>query len=117
MRFIVVVALVLRRDQNDEKEFDLWEIITPVDADGPARAIEAAISISNVPRTWETLGYRGPPVILAIKSVHTPEPAFGGDFGSGRLPMLVGSVGLHEVKLLKAYETIRIPYAFIDIDE
>jgi hypothetical protein len=117
MRFVVVVALVFRADRNDEKDFDLWEILTPIEADGPATAIEAAISASKTPRTFEKLGYGRPPVVLAVKSVHTPEPASGGEFGFGRLPLLIGSIGLHDVQLLSAYETIQIPYSVIDIDE
>ena len=56
MNYVVTVVLVFETDRADEQKFDLWDIKTPVEADGPGKALKAAICLFKGRRQWKGNG-------------------------------------------------------------
>ena len=119
MNYIVIVALVFANNRTDENKFDVWDVQTPVEADGPKKALPDAIALSKSFEDWKVPGYSHEPVLYAIRSVHT-EPLFVAvserEHRQNRLPVLVGSINGQEVQLLRSFEKIYLPYAFMHVD-
>ena len=119
MRYSVTIGLVFATERASEDRFDVWDIHTPVDADGPIQAVQAAIALSKSFPDWQVLGYPCEPVLCGVRSLHTPESPFvllGEEHHQSRLPVLVGTISEQKVQLLRSFEEISFPYAFIHID-
>jgi hypothetical protein len=119
MKFTVVVSLIFATNRADKNRFDVWDIFTPVEADGPKEALYGAISLSKSLEDWKILGYPNEPILYAVRSVHTRDSTISGSAEEQhhcRLRTLVGSISEKEVELLRSFEKIYLPYAFMHID-
>jgi len=116
MRYDVIVALVFATERVDEDRYDVWDIQTPVEADNPKKALLDAIILTKGFEDWKVLGYPNEPVLCGIRSVHSksrvgvvPE----GD--SSRLPILVGTITEQQVRSLRSFDKISLPYYLMHI--
>jgi hypothetical protein len=118
MNYIVVVALVLANDRADDNKFDVWEVQTPVEADGPKKALLDAVALSKGFEDWKALGYPREPLFYAVRSVHR-EPPFvtvsEEEHRQNRLPILVGSIDKQQLQSLRSFGEIYLPYSFMHI--
>ena len=66
MRYDVVVALVFATERTDENRYDVWDIHTPIEADGPKKALLDAIALTKSVEDWRTLGYPDAPFYVGL---------------------------------------------------
>ena len=116
MRYSVTIGLVFATERTSEDRFDVWDIHTPVEADGPIQAVRVAMALSKnfSGRHWAVRASE--PVLCGVSSLHIPEPLFallGEVHHQSRLPVLAGTISEQKVQLLKSFEEISFPYAFI----
>jgi hypothetical protein len=110
---------VFETNRTDENRFDIWDILTLVEADSPKEAMQAAISLSKGFEDQKVLGYPNEPVLCAVRSVHTPLPPIAVSENvhhQCRLPVLVGSISEKQVQSLRSFEVIYLPYYLIHLD-
>ena len=118
MRYDVIVSLVFATGRPDEDRYDVWEVQTPLDADGPKAALLDAISLSKSFEDWKELGYPEEPILYAVRSVrsHRRLGAIPGtEPDRSRLCILVGTIDEQQVRSLRSYDTISLPYGFMHI--
>lgn len=118
MRYDVIVSLVFATGRPDEDRYDVWEIQTPVEADGPKTALLDAIALSKSFEDWKKLGYPDEPILYAIKSVQRQSRlgvASETELDQSRLCLLIGTINEQQVQSLRSFDTIHLPYGFMHI--
>jgi hypothetical protein len=117
MRYDVVVALVFETERTDENRYDVWDIHTPVEADGPKKALLDAIALTKSVEDWRMLGYPDAPVLCGVRSVHSGSrlgEAWEKALDQSRLPILVGTINEQQVRSLQSFKKIQLPYYIMD---
>jgi hypothetical protein len=110
MNYVVTIVLVFETDRPDEPRFDLWDIKTPVEADGPGKALKAAVSLSRIADDREAMGYPRAPVLRGVRAVDTPsDPVSEKEFRQ------VCKINQEQVELLRSFELIYVPYHLIHL--
>ncbi|MFH1343603.1 MAG: hypothetical protein ABIL01_20720 [Pseudomonadota bacterium] len=117
MHYDVIVSLVFATGRPDEDRYDLWEVQTALDADGPKAALLDAIVLARRFEDWKELGYRQEPILYAVKSVHSRKGMVSGAaLDHCRFCVLVGTITEQQVLSLKSFDKISLPYKVMHID-
>src|SRR5262249_55702550 len=119
-RFTAIAALVFATERTSGDKYNLWDIHIPVEADGPKSALLDAPSRLKKFDAWKVLGYRVQQVLCGIRALHDAPPLLSvaeEDYLGSRFPILVGAIDEQKVQLLRSFQDIHLPYAFIHIEE
>jgi hypothetical protein len=118
MRYDVIVSLVFATERADEEKYDVWDVQTPLEADGPSTALLDAIALSKSFEDWKKLGYPHEPILYGVRSVHRQSRlgvVSGKEPDQSRLCILVGTINEQQVQSLRSFDTIDLPYGFMHV--
>ena len=116
MRYDVIVSIVFATGRPEEDRYDLWEVQTAIDSDGPKAALLDAIVLARRFEDWKELGYPQEPILYAVKSVYSRRGMISGaECDHNRFCSLVGTITEQQVLSLKSFDKINLPYRFMHI--
>ena len=118
MRYDVIVSLVFATERTEEDRYDVWEVRTTLDADGPKAALLNAIPLSRNCEDWKELGYTQEPILYGVRSVHSRSRlgvVSGAEFDQSRHCLLIGAINEQQVLSLKSFDTINLPYGLMHV--